>query len=99
MTRSRKVDTSSWNRSPASRGPTEADRPAAPPDPPAALTAVAEATADAAEDAVLLLDDAVDEDAVAQIVAMGFSRKSAVAALERSSGDVQRAIDGLLASS
>ena len=42
---------------------------------------------------------AVDEDAVAQIVSMGFSRKSAVAALERSSGDVQRAIDGLLASS
>ena len=41
----------------------------------------------------------VDEAAVAQIVAMGFSRKSAVAALERSSGDVQRAIDGLLASS
>ena len=41
---------------------------------------------------------AVDEAAVAQIVAMGFSRKSAVAALERY-GDVQRAIDGLLASS
>ena len=40
----------------------------------------------------------VDEDAIAQIVAMGFSRKSAVAALERY-GDVQRAIDGLLASS
>ena len=42
---------------------------------------------------------AVDEAAVAQIVSMGFSRKSAVAALERSKGDVQRAIDGLLASS
>ena len=42
---------------------------------------------------------AVDEAAVAQIVAMGFSRKSAVAALERVNGDVQRAIDGLLASS
>ena len=40
----------------------------------------------------------VDEAAVAQIVTMGFSRKSAVAALERY-GDVQRAIDGLLASS
>ena len=42
---------------------------------------------------------AVDEAAVAQIVSMGFSRKSAVAALERLNGDVQRAIDGLLASS
>ena len=42
---------------------------------------------------------AVDDAAVAQIVAMGFSRKSAVAALERVNGDVQRAIDGLLASS
>ena len=42
---------------------------------------------------------AMDEDAVAQIVAMGFSRKAAVAALERVNGDVQRAIDGLLASS
>ena len=42
---------------------------------------------------------AVDEAAVAQIVAMGFSRKAAVAALERVNGDVQRAIDGLLASS
>ena len=41
---------------------------------------------------------AVDEAAVAQIVSMGFSRKAAVAALERY-GDVQRAIDGLLASS
>ena len=41
---------------------------------------------------------AVDEAAVAQIVAMGFSRKAAVAALERVNGDVQRAIDGLLAS-
>ena len=38
------------------------------------------------------------EAAVAQIVSMGFSRKSAVAALEQY-GDVQRAIDGLLASS
>ena len=36
---------------------------------------------------------------VAQIVAMGFSRKSAAAALVGSGGDVQRAIDGLLASS
>ena len=42
---------------------------------------------------------AMDEDAVAQIVAMGFSRKSAAAALVGSGGDVQRAIDGLLASS
>ena len=42
---------------------------------------------------------AVDEAAVAQIVAMGFSRKAASAALERTNGDVQRAIDGLLASS
>ena len=42
---------------------------------------------------------AMDEAAVAQIVSMGFSRKAAVAALDRSGGDVQRAIDGLLASS
>lgn len=41
----------------------------------------------------------VDEAAVAQLVSMGFSRKAAAAALERSNGDVQRAIDGLLASS
>jgi NACalpha-BTF3-like transcription factor len=42
---------------------------------------------------------AMDEAAVAQIVSMGFSRKAALSALERSNGDVQRAIDGLLASS
>jgi len=42
---------------------------------------------------------AVDDDAVAQIVSMGFSRKRAVSALGRSSGDVARAIEGLLAAS
>jgi NACalpha-BTF3-like transcription factor len=41
----------------------------------------------------------VDDDAVAQIVSMGFSRKRAVSALGRSSGDVARAIEGLLAAS
>ena len=42
---------------------------------------------------------AVDEAAVAQFVSLGFSRKAAAAALERTNGDVLRAIDGLLASS
>ena len=50
-------------------------------------------------DAFLARPPAVDEAAVAQIVSMGFSSKAAVAALERTNGDVQRAIDGLLASS
>lgn len=47
----------------------------------------------------LSLKEEEEAAAVAQVVSMGFSKKKSVSALERSGGDVARAIDGLLAAS